>query len=246
MEAKDLLALTEDDAETMQHLSDLLHLFHHRNKNQHRRSVWWRHFEVFRKQLKSISTEVKDQNEVPSTHLARTKKKAKDQYTLQRIEQRLSFWQDVAVRKWEHAFSQLTADGRFAVLGLVLLAALAEVCRILGITAAFEDLGQAEVEKVLERFANEDWEYDGSPDGQINGSGEDFGEVISRGLPAHNIDAIEYSSKVDPTKTGTLPPQPVPTTAESVGKRKVVASSKVVKKKRRKGNAIDDLFSGFG
>lgn len=239
MEKTTSLTVSREDAQTLQHLSDILHLFHHRNKNQHRRGIWWRHFQVFRKQLDGLNSEIKDLHDVPTTHLARTKKKAKDPLTLKQIERRLSFWQDFGVRKWQHAFSQLSANGRFAVLGLVLLACLAEVCRILGITATFEDLGQAEVEKVLERFAKEDWEHD--ENGNVGAfGGEDVGEVISRD---ETVDENAYPSKEISTAADTSS-QAAPTRLNSVSKRKVTTAAKTATKKRRKGNAIDDIFNG--
>ncbi|KAF2768475.1 hypothetical protein EJ03DRAFT_257773, partial [Teratosphaeria nubilosa] len=151
---------SEEDWQTLQHLSDLLHIFHHRNKNQHRRSTWWRHFSIFRRQLTCLGNEMTSLHEVPTTHLEKTKKKFRDQQIRKQLDQRIPFWQDVMVARWQHAFSQIAADGRFSVLGLVLLATLAEACRITGITAAIEDLGQAEVEKVLAKFAEESREDD--------------------------------------------------------------------------------------
>ncbi|KAK5129524.1 hypothetical protein LTR08_003183 [Meristemomyces frigidus] len=207
--------------------------------------MWWRHFSILRKQLQYVSTEVKTLHEIPTTHLARVKKKADDPYTSQRIEQTLSFWCDTMVPKWQHAFSQLSADGRFAVLGLVLLATLAEACRIVGITAAFEELGQVEVEKVLMQFANEDWEQGYRLDG-VGKAGEDVGEVVVRDL---NVEDVQHTGpmlgKAAVEPRGLLP-QTAPAALQLAGKRKTIRTEERASKKRRKGNAIDDLFSGLG
>ena len=69
---------SKNEQEALQHLSDILHLFHHRNKNQHRRSIWWRHFSNFRRQLDALVGEISGLLEVPNTHLERTRKKVKD------------------------------------------------------------------------------------------------------------------------------------------------------------------------
>ena len=244
MDSSDTLKVSKIDEESLHDLSDLLHLFHHRNRNQHRRSIWWRHFQIFRKQFNSIAAEFKDLNDVPTAHLARTKKKVKDQQTLRRVEQRLRFWQDVMVPKWQHAYSQLTADGRFSVLGLVLMSALAEACRILAITAAFEDVGQAEVEKVLERFAKEGWEREDAVD--VENVGEDVGEAISRDPITDGVDEIPSITKAQPVKATTSSPRTELSVATSSKKRSTSGIDKGTKKKRRKGNAIDDLFSGLG
>lgn len=46
-------------------------------------------------------------------------------------------------------FSQLTAVGSFAMLGLVMMASVARVCRITGITSAYEEIASAEIRGVL-------------------------------------------------------------------------------------------------
>lgn len=245
-----VLQLSAEQIEELQHLSDIVHLFQHRNKNQHRRSVWWRHFSVFKKGLNSIASCVVQLRLVPESHVARTKKKAEDAIVQVRLEQSLELWRDVLVPKWQHAFSQLAADGRFAVLGLVLLSVLAESCRLLGITAAFEDLGQHEVEQVLERFGQE-WQPTVPDEDASRAKTEDLGEVVVRG-------DTERSNKAENTSGGEsdervrLHAQPL--TSKDIAKTaamqrpasKIMTGIKKKKKTKKKGNAIDDLFDGFG
>ena len=237
--------LKRDDVEKLQHLSDLLHLFYHRNNNQHRRSVWWRHFSIFRKQVNTFVTDVQALHIVPETHLARTKKKASDPIVRRQLEQRTKFWQDALIPKWHRAFSQVAADGRFAVLGLVLGAVLAELCNIIGITATYEDLGQAEVESVLHRFAKEDWNDDGTHASSPTQRGEDVGELLQR-----EADGSDRDAAITGQKRGRSPSaKPTFTAAGSRIDDQVALSRptpKTTKKKRRKGNAIDNLFSGLG
>ncbi|KAF2719616.1 hypothetical protein K431DRAFT_211726, partial [Polychaeton citri CBS 116435] len=118
----------------------ILHLIHHRNKNQHRRSHWYRHFDIFRRHVNTLCSQITTLNHRPPTNLERARKRARDKDLQLQIRQRLDAWQDVYVAKWQHAFSQLVADGRFAVVGLALLGALAEVCEVTGITAVFEEV----------------------------------------------------------------------------------------------------------
>lgn len=86
--------------------------------------------------------------------------------------------------KWQHAFAQVVADGRFAVLGVVLLAALAQVARIVGLDRMYESMGELEVQRVLEQFAREEWVGDdGGDDGvrvERKVGDEDFGEAVFR------------------------------------------------------------------
>ncbi|EMC97400.1 hypothetical protein BAUCODRAFT_106861 [Baudoinia panamericana UAMH 10762] len=223
--------LSSADAERIDHIANILHLFHHRNKNQHRRSVWWRHFSLFRKQLNLVRLDVENLTEMPKTHVDKRRK---------------NYWSEALVPIWQRAFSQLTAEGRFAVLGLALMSTLAEACHIFHITAAFESIGQQEVEKVLEKFANEDWERSeseavGSPRPMM----EDVGEVIGREVVP--LDPI--ATKFEATATlghrvvGTPGQRLTPISNDAVKIRRTHAT---MKPKSRARNAIDDLFSELG
>ncbi|KAG9683194.1 hypothetical protein KCU95_g11401, partial [Aureobasidium melanogenum] len=167
----------------LQHLHTLMHLLHHRNHNQHRRSTWYRHFNIFRRHLGTMLENLTILSHVPITNLARHKKKAEDEALRLRIQQTVSFWRDVLVPKTQHAFGQLIADGRFAVLGVVLMAILGHVCRLFGLISVYEELGEEETRKAIEVFAAEGW-------GEDEGLGvlvpreaekrEDLGEVLTR------------------------------------------------------------------
>jgi ribonuclease MRP protein subunit RMP1 len=49
----------------------------------------------------------------------------------------------------ESQFSQLVAVGPFAMLGLVMMASVARVCRIAGITAVYEEIASGDIKGVL-------------------------------------------------------------------------------------------------
>ena len=242
--------ISKEDLASLQHLSDILHLFYHRNKNQHRRSVWWRHFSLFRKHVNKLVVAVNELQAVPATHLARTKKKAQDTQTTLQLDQTVVCWRDGMVPKWQHAFSQVTADGRFAVLGLVLIASLAEVCRLVGFTATFEELGQAEMEKVLERFAEEGWEgQDDVLDARTKPVLlEDEGEVVMRGLSEPEAQSGSPVGRAEASKVHTATAKAALAAKPRQAKRSRVSEEPLIKKrkKRKNGDAIDDLFSGLG
>ena len=226
----------------LQQLANLLHLLHHRNKNQHRRGIWWRHFSTFRKRLRQLLADSRSLHQVPTTHLERHHKAARDDGVKRSISQRLALWRDVLVPKWHHAFSQVVADGRFAVLGLVLLAGLAQACAILGVTVEMEALAREEVEKGLPRCRGEaSTELSrGLSDGAIDG-GEDVGEAVVREGKATLVDEVVLS---DRSLASTSDPPPVVKPNRGVSRR---ASPTLVadkpRKKKKKANAIDDLFS---
>ena len=239
----DKLTHTQAEQEHLQNLCDILHLFHHRNRNQHRRSVWWRHFSNFRRQVNIVTADIITLNEKPLSHVDRARKKGRDSEISIQISQRLGFWQTTLVAKWQNAFSQLLADGRFATLGIVLVATLAQVCQIVGITAAFEDLGQVEVEKVLYDFGQENWQDDAYSGSDSVSRSEDFGQIVARPdspdastLGLQNVSRGTPSSKLrfsEANRTGTASP------GSSIRVQQP-------RKKRKTGNAIDNLFEGLG
>lgn len=174
------------------HLSSLLHLLHHRNHNQHRRSVWYRHFSTFRTHLDTLIWHISVLRVEPSTFAAKHRKKTTDRLVHEDIGAELAFWRDVMIAKWERAFGQVLADGRFAVLGVVLVAALSQVVRAVGLLGVFEEMGEMEVRRALEKFADEEWGVQEGKrigekgvkverEGDVDvGGGDDFGEVITR------------------------------------------------------------------
>jgi ribonuclease MRP protein subunit RMP1 len=140
---------TKDDLAQLAHFSTLLHLLHHRNQNQHRRSTWYRHFSLFRRHLTALLADYTTLSTPPTTNVERTRLKALTPNLHTRISARLTFWQDVLVARWMRAFSQVVADGRFSVLGLVMLGVLGGVCRVVGVVDGLEAEGQAEIERLL-------------------------------------------------------------------------------------------------
>lgn len=229
--------LSQEKVFELQHLSNLLHLFQTRNKNQHHHSIWYRHFDIFRRQLHKLLQDFSTLNTVPTTHAAKAKKKVSDPILMTRIRTRLSHWRDILVTKWQHAFSQLIADQRFSVLGLFLTATLAEVCQTVGITAELEEMGQEEVQRAIEAFGREEWggEAQRDEDERI----EDAGQVISREEDAELVAPVPKTE--DGEANVSLPVKAV----EKTRKRSFELTTEVKKKKRRKkvgGDAIDDIF----
>jgi ribonuclease MRP protein subunit RMP1 len=76
------------------------------------------------------------------------------------------------------SFTQLIAVGPFAVIGLVLMASTARVCRVTGVTDLYEEIGSEDMKNVLKSMD------DGAVVrmyGELRaGNEEDVGEVIER------------------------------------------------------------------
>ena len=232
--------ISREDEQSLRQLADLLHLFHFRNKNQHRHSLWWRSFSMFRQQLNHLLSDLFWLTDVPTTHLARARKNSQDSKYRTRIQQRMTFWQETLLTKWQHAFTQLVANGRFAVLGLVLIALLAQVCAITGLTADLEELGQANVEKVLEEFAKEDWGLGPAPSESTRF--EDLGQIIARG-PLVQDQPLATVGHVAPPAQDRLSLN-VKTPVQTQ-RREELLSQRRQAKKRKKGDAIDQLFGAL-
>nr|OQO03413.1 hypothetical protein B0A51_18055 [Rachicladosporium sp. CCFEE 5018] len=248
--------LSQAQLAELTHFSSLLHLFHHRNKNQHRRSIWYRHFSIFHRQLTKLLNLYAMATASPTTHTERAKHKARLPELQTRITQTLDFWQDVLVPKWAHAFAQLIADGQFAVLGMILTGMLAGVCGLLGVNARLEKAGvaieeaeQAEMVKV---------EHDaivgkvpGPASKKPTGNDDDDLGVRLERVPSDAVSALEPVTVRQSDGSNVEQRAPVASLQSSQGHVKSMKSDsprpaiKSIKKKRKRGDAIDDLFGGL-
>ncbi|KAL9530321.1 hypothetical protein SMMN14_05918 [Sphaerulina musiva] len=241
----------------LHHLTTLLHLFHTRNKNQHSHSIWYRHFNIFRRQLSHLTSNLTTLNTIPTTsHHAQThKKKTVDPILIARIRARENYWRDFLARKWQRAFSQLVADQRFGVLGIFLLAVLAHVCGIVGITAEWEEMGEVEVRKAIEAFGREMRGDDGGDDDEEedevrgllgrgeNEAAEDAGQVVSReGEGEVAVALVADGIRGGDERLDVLPARSVGDTRKRKSEGAVDVKKKKKKRKRVGGDAIDDIF----
>ncbi|GAM86844.1 hypothetical protein ANO11243_048640 [Dothideomycetidae sp. 11243] len=253
--------LSATELADLDHVSNLLHLAHHRNKNQHRRASFYRHFSLFRRRLSKMVDLYTTLSHVPDTHTARHRKKAEDRATLSLVQGEVDFLARILVPKCEHAFGQLVADLRFGVLGVVLLAILAQSCALLGINAWYEYVAEHEVQEVLQRFEREEWGHT-KVDAMANpASVEDVGEVVHRDEEPQKMGVVSLTSMVantidDENDDEKLPKQRrsdvhINGLAKNAKKRSLpdepVKKKKKKKKKTKKngGDAIDDLFAGL-
>lgn len=131
--------------EELDNLSNIAYLLYRRNKNQHRRSHWWRHFNIFRRQLSHLCQDLKSVKQVPDDV---------DLVLNAKAEARVETWVAIYVAKWWSSFSQILAEKRFAALGLTVLAILAKVCSLTGLTKKLE--ANNEVSHVVAALAKEE------------------------------------------------------------------------------------------
>lgn len=234
-----------DQRGEIQNLSRLSNMLYHRNKNQHRRSHWWRHFNVFRRQLKSISIELGIRT---SSYGGRST--IQDSELSERLQQRLRTWSEVYVVKWHGAFSQVLAEKRFVAIGLVLLAILGKACALLGVLDNLVSDGGDEVGRSLGAFADSDLNYPTASENHATLNEEedgDLGVVVARDDAYLKIrvqppleDGVRLKSKAISTPKPKEKTVKSPNTGDSESTRMAKK-----KKKKRKGNAIDDLFDSL-
>ncbi|KAJ5972663.1 uncharacterized protein N7479_002581 [Penicillium vulpinum] len=193
-----------------------LHLIFHRNKNQHRRTKWWKWLSILKRATLDLA------RSGVKSHLAT--------YIIPRCYMYESgpivLPNDLA-NCFPSAFSTVVADNQFSTLGIVLLAALARLSKITGISH------QLKVQPVVTK----------SKTTPIVAK-EDLGERIRR------VDDAPLTRPVKVLQSDAKAPSKVPSkvTKEKKPTENLTedgVSNITLKKKKKKKNAIDDLFSGL-
>ncbi|CAG8244782.1 unnamed protein product [Penicillium salamii] len=184
----------------IQAVHSILHLIFHRNKNQHHRTKWWKWLSM----LKRATLDLAQPLSVASAE-------AQKQYLATHL-----------IPRCYVAFSTVVADNQFSTLGVVLMAALARLSKITGITQEMKKHSTASKVKKSSSMPQK----------------EDLGERIRRVEPAptSSTHPVQVSQS---GKTGDKPQvkeKPVD---------KARSAEKSAKKTKKKKNAIDDLFSGL-
>lgn len=144
------------------------------------------------------------------------------------------------------------------MLGIFLLAVLAQVCGIVGITAEWEEMGEVEVRKAIEAFGREmrGYENDGGGGGggeeeEVRGllgrgeneAAEDAGQVVSReGEGEVAVASVADGIGGEDERLGVLPARSVGDTRKRKSEGTVDVKKKKKKRKRVGGDAIDDIF----
>ncbi|XMA12413.1 hypothetical protein WAI453_005204 [Rhynchosporium graminicola] len=238
-------------------ISQLLHLTHHRNKNQHRLAKWWKAFSVLRRQVGRLVAEVETLERAvkfssgaslgeKSRKKGRGKQLEKEEGSKyvtgarEAVEERVGFMKEWVVPKCYLAFSNVIADNQYAALGLMIMATLARVQTLL---------------KSLDKESESESE-NGDPDLPPSAAkgldaesvdiarGTDLGEVVSR----EDVVDMEEDDGVDikRLKKKKKKRERVEDEGEAESAAGVAATpAKRPKKKRKKGDAFDDLFAGL-
>src|ERR1700761_9333196 len=141
------LSISDTPVAELKNLYRVTNAIYIRNKNQHRRSHWWTSFNMFRKQLRLLTSHELDTNALSNTALTDPSAIAVHPSPILRPvgQRRVDSWIPELIQLWHKAFSQLLTERRFASMGVVLLAVLARTCWVVGATQALKNSGGVEL-----------------------------------------------------------------------------------------------------
>ncbi|KAI1006766.1 hypothetical protein K3495_g1456 [Podosphaera aphanis] len=205
-------------------LYQILHLAHHRNKNQHRLSKWYKSFSQLRRQIAKLRHELTQLDMALSLSSDESKyvQKARSDVGL-----RTTFMRHHLVPKCYKAFGNLVADNQYATLGLLIMGVLAGLWSVLEVISPdHEDVQHQSVELAAE------------PKPKVK-TVEDLGEVISR-FQSQDQSEKRGKEKLDVEK------EPRKRKAREE-KQKMTAEPRPTKKpkKHKKRDVFDDIFKGL-
>ncbi|KAK0100979.1 hypothetical protein ONS95_013032 [Cadophora gregata] len=255
-------------SEELTSVTHLLHLFHHRNKNQHRLSKWWKAFSQLRRQVgklllevEALETCVKFSSAPASASASSSKvKKRKGEGSRdevfrgggregeskfvraarETVEERVEFLENWVVPKCFLAFSNVVADNQYAALGLMLMGTLARLQTVMKDLGRERENGGGDVEEDCEGDEKEIAPLEKDDDARK----ADLGEVVSRegvlGIEGHVDDEMQLkvSKKLKRRDKAERGEE------SAIGGE--APPAKRPKKKRKKGgDAFDELFAGL-
>ncbi|KAF2669020.1 hypothetical protein BT63DRAFT_248361 [Microthyrium microscopicum] len=202
-------------SQELQDLSNLTFLLYRRNKNQHRRSHWWKHFNIFRRQLSSLCSKLPPSGKSPAATIPI--KFGKQGRSV------VDSWAQRYVAQWYASFSQIISESRFVGVALTILAIFARVCTLVGVSEKLADDALAIASTIPVNLTE-------PKDGDARDDGDDLGMVVERtAVSLHGKNVAEKPVSVEALEANTR--------AEDNKDTKSIK-----KKKKRTKSAIDDLF----
>lgn len=207
----------------------LLRLLHHRNKNQHRSTRWWRHFNTLKRSLTKLIALLQV-------------KKLKPQHRDKIIETSM-YIKCVVIKQCFRSFNEVIALAQFVSLGLALIGMLGKINSEIGF---IEGLDMAIIKRKekgayrINSLKNKNESMVDIAEELGEEIGEDIGsveikrdEIIKEALKKRNISTLLDANNERKKKKKSIE---APISDSKVTKDK--------KKKKKKKSAIDDIF-GF-
>ncbi|KAI9757850.1 MAG: hypothetical protein M4579_003286 [Chaenotheca gracillima] len=229
--------ITQESIQKLHKTQNLLHLLAHRNKNQHRRSAWWKWFCMLRRGVSRLLSLLDDPTDKAVQERSKAGKlnfEARERLKAKRSQEADALMAHlrthVIPRCWRAFASGLVADNQFAALGLVLLAELGRVGCVIGLERVDDSVAPEEGR----RGKTEEVGLVEGGDGDVD---MDVGVAVERVKEGEGVDV-----EVDVGHEGKRKEKE----KRSVEKeRKDSTPRKKRKKKKREGDDIDELFKGL-
>ncbi|KAI6714286.1 hypothetical protein PZA11_002728 [Diplocarpon coronariae] len=235
-------------APELQRISHLLHLTHHRNKNQHRLAKWYKPFSQLRRQLVKLIIEVEaletalkfSTSSVSAEIEGRAKERGKEKGKYVKAARdavgiRVRFLRELVVPKCFTSFSNVVADGRYAALGLFLVATLASLQNVMRHLVGSEvgsSEGLIEKDKSLRDF-------------EMNLTEADLGETVMReDVTSEQVTNEDNVFAPEPGKGKKKRQEPVKD-FEDEYKVETPPKKKAKKKRKKVGDEFDEMFAGL-
>lgn len=239
------------DVDEIRTIHAMLHLIFHRNKNQHGKSKWWRWFSMLKRSAFNIllALEHKQRNGQNENFIKKYERYL-EKHLIPRCylyvqPKTLSFNRFVPTTPLLNsylfstptdfspsAFSTVVADGQFSTLGIVLLAVLSRFARLIGIQVEASD------------YSFEGGDATALPK-VATANSEDLGEVVRRTsdsqVPAVQSNLHEYSNPR--IKIAEISKRKKHKFEDQVPGVTALHEETESSKRRRKANAIDDIFN---
>jgi len=222
--------------ELLQILS-ILSLAYHRNKNQHRRSRWWKELSLLRRNLRRLldtdSSSAGGKNAAPGHAVGRRRGAGKrsEEEVEKEMGERLRYLKERLIPRCWIAFSGVVGDNQYAALGLMLVGTLGRLGRVVG----WEGEGEGEGEVVDVKVDVSQVQEMGRQEGEDMHAGEeDLGVPLLR---EEIMQTEEAQIKEDEKKHMRSESEAVSAETEKLPAKK--------KRKKKHRDAIDELFSSL-
>ncbi|KAF7889214.1 hypothetical protein EAF00_009514 [Botryotinia globosa] len=226
-------------------LAHLLHLTHHRNKNQHRLSKWYISFGILRRQVSRLLSIIPEHVMESSRGKVKGKARERKEREERELQSLVKFIQEDVVPGCYLAFSQLVANNQYATLGLMLMGCLARLYKVLGalrVLTAEEIAEQGRVVKETPQLNEAEIE-------------EDMGEKIVRDFPVSEMEDSQKVERKEEDDTDIQKAKPKkrkqdgevvePSSSKLASSDSTLAKPPKKKRKKKGGDAIEDLFAGL-
>ncbi|PKS11882.1 hypothetical protein jhhlp_001176 [Lomentospora prolificans] len=242
-------------------ISTLLEAFNHRNKNQHRRSAWWQHFNLFRRAVRKLCSPGSYAASGPAfgKHGGRQLPAAAVTPAPPSLLRHIKWVMENVIPPSYIAFTQLAADNQYAPLGLGLLGILAQFTSVISPLAPPSSPTQSLPAATAARPSTNKVNAPPGSSQPLPGHPPpaDLGVVVERSeLPTSSPPSSkpigEPIPKKRPCAEATAAPirkrqPPPPTLSEPISDSQPEKAMKTKKKKKKQapGTDLSDLFSSI-